>query len=115
MTTPQNYTEALFNFEKYVEELGEYDSVISAKIFKEYLFDENGPKNFNPAKHVPSQQLPEWKIIINGFYISRRQDMINWKYLYGKHPYLQILSKKESVDIDDEEDFETAKALLEMP
>jgi N-acylneuraminate cytidylyltransferase len=76
------------------------------------LFDENKPINYNPKKHVPSQNLPEWKVIVNGFYIAKRSDMVNWKYFYGKNPYLYILSKKEAVDIDDKEDFEVAKALL---
>ena len=38
--------------------------------------------------------------------------MINWKFVYGKNPYVYILNKKEAVDIDDAEDFEVAKALL---
>lgn len=112
LTTPENYTAAIEEFHKYVLIKGKYDSVVSAKMFKEYLWDENGPVNYVPVKHVPSQQLPEWKIIVNGFYIANRQDMINWQYFYGKNPLLHILNKKESVDIDDAEDFEVAKALL---
>lgn len=38
--------------------------------------------------------------------------MIQWRYLYGPNPYLHILNKREAVDIDDQEDFEVAKALL---
>ena len=112
LTSPRNYRDALINFKKFAVENGDYDSIISAKLFKEYLFDENGPLNYNPIKHVPSQYLPEWKIIVNGFYIAKRLDMINWKYFFGKRPYLQVLTKKEAVDIDDAEDFEIAKALL---
>lgn len=111
LTSIESYENAIEIFKKEVLKKKKYDSVISAKIFKEYLFDEKGPHNWNPEHHVPSQQLPEWKTIINGFYISMRQDMIKWKYLYGKNPYLYILDKKESVDIDDAEDFEVAKAL----
>lgn len=112
LTAIESYEKAIETFKQQVIQNKKYDSVISAKIFKEYLFDEKGPHNWNPEHHVPSQQLPEWKTIINGFYVSMRQDMIKWKYLYGKNPYLYILDKKESVDIDDAEDFEVAKALL---
>ena len=112
LTIPENYERAIQNLQEFVLSDNLYDSVVSAKLFKEYLWNENNPINYNPVKHVPSQQLPEWKIIVNGFYIARRQDMINWKYFYGQKPLLYILSKKESVDIDDAEDFEVAKALL---
>jgi len=113
LTTSQIYADALVNFNKFVISKKEYDSVISAKLFKEYLFDEKGPINYNPTKHVPSQFLPAWKIIFNGFYIAKRQDMVTWKYLYGPKPYLQLLSKKESVDIDDEDDYKIAKVFWE--
>lgn len=112
LTTPASYEEAINIYIEKVLEAKKYDSVISAKIFKEYLFDEKGPLNWNPEHHVPSQYLPEWKTIVNGFYIAPRAKMIEWSYLYGKHPYLYILDKKQAVDIDDAEDFEVAKALL---
>lgn len=112
LTTIESYQKAIEIYEQKVEKDKLYDSVISGKRFKEYLFDEKGPLNWNPEHHVPSQQLPEWKTIVNGFYISSRDKMIEWKYLYGKKPYIYILDKKEAVDIDDAEDFEVAKALL---
>ena len=107
-----SYFKAVELFKELVLSKKEFDSIVSAKIFKEYLWNENGPINYNPDKHVPSQFLPDWKIIVNGFYISERKNMIEWKYLYGKNPYLYILDKKQSVDIDDSDDFEIAKALL---
>lgn len=112
LTNTQSYEKAIEIYNECVIEKKEHDSVISAKLFKEYLFDEKGPLNWNPEKHVPSQQLPNWKTIVNGFYIAPRERMIEWRYLYGKNPYLFILDKKEAVDIDDAEDFEVAKALL---
>lgn len=112
LTSIESYENAILKYRDLVVKKQEYDSVISAKLFKEYLFDENGPLNWNPAKHVPSQNLPEWKTIVNGFYIAPRKDMIQWRYLYGHNPYLFTLNKKEAVDIDDAEDFEVAKALL---
>jgi N-acylneuraminate cytidylyltransferase len=112
LTSVQSYEQALIDFETHVMKSNENDSVISAKIFKEYLFDENGPLNWNPEHHVPSQRLPEWKTIVNGFYVAPREKMVEWRYIYGKNPYLHILNKKEAVDIDDAEDFAVAKALL---
>ena len=112
LTSIESYENAIKDFYKYVIEKKEFDSVISAKMFKEYLFDENKPLNFSPEHHVPSQKLPQWKTIVNGFYIAPREKMIQWRYLYGQNPYLHILNKREAVDIDDQEDFEVAKALL---
>lgn len=112
LTEVKSYESAINNFEELVISEKLYDSVVSAKLFKEYLFDEKGPLNWNPDRHVPSQQLPDWKTIVNGFYIAEREKMIEWKYLYGKNPYLYLLNKREAVDIDDAEDFEVAKALL---
>ncbi len=112
LTSVESYEHALTDFEQKVLIEGKYDSLISAKSFKEYLFDENKPLNWNPEFHIPSQNLPAWKVIVNGFYIAPREKMIEWKYLYGKNPYLYILDKRESVDIDDREDFEVARALL---
>jgi N-acylneuraminate cytidylyltransferase len=114
LTMPETYFNAVNIYKDIVLNKNKYDSVVSAKIFKEYLFDDNGPKNFIPENHVPSQKLPEWKVIINGFYIAKTQDMSKWRFLYGKNPYLFILDKKQAVDIDDKEDFEVAKALLNL-
>lgn len=114
LTTPENYTNAISTYMDVVLFSQKYDSVISAKRFKEYLFDEKGPHNWDPCHHIPSQQLPEWKTIVNGFYIAPREKMIEWKYLYGKNPFLYVLTKKEAVDIDDAEDFAIAKALLNI-
>lgn len=111
LTTIESYENAIENFIKYVYKNNDYDSVISAKLFKEYLFNENGPLNWNPSKHVPSQNLPNWKVIVNGFYIAKRQNMIDWRFVYGKNPYLQIVSKSEALDIDDIEDYKMCEAL----
>lgn len=112
LTTTENYVAALNTFAEKVLKTKEYDSVISGKMFKEYLWGDKKPLNYNPVRHVPSQQLPDWKIIVNGFYIAARQNMIDWQYFYGKKPFISILSKREAVDIDDAEDFAIAEALL---
>ena len=88
------------------------DSVASAKLIKEYIFDESGPINFSINDHVPSQLLPNWHVIVNGFFIAKRADMIKWKFVYGRKPYLFEISKTEGVDIDDEVDFYIAEELF---
>ncbi len=108
-----NFAEAINTYEELVIKNKEYDSVISAKAFKEYLWDEEKPLNYKLGMgHVPSQQLPNYQVIVNGFYIASRLNMIKWNYFFGLKPYRLIISKREAVDIDDKDDFEIAKSLL---
>lgn len=108
-----NFTEAINKYDELVLQTKQYDSVISAKLFKEYLWDEEKPLNYRLGLgHVPSQQLPNYQVIVNGFYIAPRQKMIDWQYFFGLKPYRMVISKREAVDIDDKEDFLIAESLL---
>lgn len=104
--SPEMYSKAINEF---LQLDTKYDSVISARLLKEYIFNNNGPVNFYSQNHVPSQQLPNWYIITNGFYIAQRSDMEKWKYFYGRNPKLIEISKFEAIDIDDIADFEFAE------
>ncbi len=90
------------------------DSVVSALLLKEYIFDEQGPVNFSVARHVPSQRLPAWHCIVNGFFVARRADMARWRFVYGPRPRLVELSRLEALDIDDEDDFRLAELAVRM-
>lgn len=85
------------------------DSIVTAKMLKEYIFDEKGPANFSIDNHVPSQRLPDWHSITNGFFIAKRTDMARWGFVYGPQPYLCEVNKYEAIDIDDEFDFAMAE------
>ena len=88
-----------------------YDGVVSVRLLKEFIFDEKGPVNFSIEHFVPSQRLPNWHTIVNGFYIAQAQDMVRWKFVYGKAPKLIELSKVEAIDIDDQADFDFAQCM----
>ncbi|MCR4694291.1 MAG: acylneuraminate cytidylyltransferase family protein [Pseudobutyrivibrio sp.] len=88
-----------------------YDSIATATLIKEYIFDENGPINFSVANHVKSQDLPNWHYIVNGFFIAKREAMENWGFVYGPNPYLFEINKYEAIDIDDILDFDVAEML----
>ncbi len=100
-------------FEKIKNGTLDADSVVSARILKEYVFDEKGPINFSVEKHVPSQRLPNWHTIQNGFFIAKRTDMEKWRFVYGPNPYLVEISKLEAIDIDDMIEFEMAEFLYQ--
>lgn len=110
---PHQYSEAI---NKYFEVLDNgYDSLASFEIIKRYLWDENGPINYElGVKHVPSQQLPNLYIVTDGILIAPRKKMIEWSYFHGKNPYKYIVDKRTAVDIDDGLDLVCARAWLDM-
>ena len=94
-----------------VIECGEFDSVISVRKFKEYLWDSVKPINYRTGiHHTPSQNLPEYSVVVNGFYIASREDMKKWKYFFGTRPYRVYLDLIHAIDIDTEFDYICAKA-----
>ncbi len=111
MLMPKSYRIALDSFANKVVGTKKYDSVVSCRMLKEYVFDEKGPINFNPVRHSISQDLPDWKTLTNGYYISLREDMVRWKYFYGKNPLLIPVDKISAIDIDDMEDFAIAEMI----
>jgi N-acylneuraminate cytidylyltransferase len=110
---PKLYTEAI---QKYFEVINNgYDSLMSVEKFKRYLWDEEGPINYELGlKHVPSQQLPDMYIVTDGILIAPRKKMIEWSYFHGKNPYKFIIDKRSGIDIDDGLDLAAARAWLDM-
>ncbi len=91
-----------------------YDSLISVELFKRFMWDENGPMNYELGdKQVPSQLLPNLYVVTNGILLSPREKTIEWKYTYGRNPYKFEIDKFACVDIDDELDLIHAKAWME--
>ena len=110
---PKHYRQAIALYYKALQE--GYDSLASFEMIKRYLWDENGPINYElGVKHVPSQQLPPLYIVTDGILLAPREKMIEWNYFHGKNPYRFILDKRTSVDIDDGLDLACARAWLDM-
>lgn len=113
--SPTTYEKAIDTYLEKVVVKKDYDSLVSVRLFKEYIWDENGPLNYKLGSgHVISQHLPDWFVVSNGIYMLPRQLMIEKNYFLGDKPYKFVVSKKEAVDIDDAEDFAIAKALLNI-
>lgn len=92
-----------------------FDSLVSMEMFKRYLWNDDGPVNYELGiKHVPSQQLPPLYYVTDGILLAPREKMIDWKNFHGPHPYRFILGKRTSVDIDDGLDLACARAWLDM-
>ncbi len=110
---PKTYYEAIQKYYEVVPK--EYDSLVSFEKIKRYLWDANGPLNYDLGiKHVPSQQLPDLYIVTDGILIAPRTKMIEWSYFHGRNPYRYIIDKRTAVDIDDGLDLAVARAWLDM-
>lgn len=110
---PKHYKDAINQYREALKE--GYDSLASMELFRRYLWDDNGPINYELGiKHVPSQQLPPLYFVTDGILIAPRLKMIEWKYFHGSNPYRFILDKRTSIDIDDGLDLACARAWLDM-
>jgi len=110
---PKQYREAIKLYHRAL--IDGYDSLVSMELFRRYLWDENGPVNYElGVKHVPSQQLPPLYFVTDGILLAPRKKMIEWKYFHGPNPYRYILDKRTSIDIDDGLDLACARAWLDM-
>lgn len=110
---PSMYEKAIATYREALED--GYDSLVSFEKIKRYLWDDNGPINYELGlKHVPSQQLPDLYIVTDGILLAPREKMIEWSYFHGRHPYKFIIDKRAAVDIDDGLDLAAARAWLDM-
>jgi len=110
---PEHYGEGIKHYEAHVLN-GEHDSLITVQPFKKYIWDDNGPVNFQLGKgHVPSQQLPQY-YFTTGLRIAPREKMIEWAYFTGQNPYMYVIPPLNCVDIDEEHDLVIANAVYEF-
>ena len=106
---PEKYKEAIETYYSKIQQ--GYDSLIAVEEVRLFLRDINGPLNYEQGKNqVPSQKLQPYYLSTGGIYIAPREKMIEWNYYIGSKAYSFILDKRSSLDIDDELDYECAKA-----
>ena len=87
------------------------DSLLTVYKFKHYLFDKNGPLNFEAGeRHQNSQQLESIDLFTNGMLIAPKESVRQWGYNYGPNHYRFYVNQIQSLDIDTEEDYVVAKA-----
>ena len=110
---PKHYRDAIHKYRKALT--SGYDSLVSMEVFRRYVWDDNGPVNYELGiNHVPSQQLPPMYFVTDGILLAPREKMIEWNYFHGIHPFRYILDKRTSIDIDDGLDLACARAWLDM-
>jgi CMP-N,N'-diacetyllegionaminic acid synthase len=110
LVTVKTYQDALnqfFNLE------GENDSINSVSPEKKFLWLDGQALNYDSHKTPKSQDLPNIVSLNFAITIINRQVMINRENVIGSNPFFITLSKSESVDIDDQSDFDYAEFLYE--
>lgn len=111
---PHHYEQAIAEYYPALEQ--GYDSLMSVESFKRYIWNEQGPLNYELGlKHVPSQQLPTLYFVTDGILMAPRQKMIEWAYFHGRNPYKFVVDKRTGCDIDDGLDLACARAWLDLP
>jgi len=100
----------------YLEEIENgFDSLITAYNFKHYLFDKNGPLNFERGeKHQNSQELSSVDLFTNGILIAPVESVKKWRYNYGPNPFRFYVNQVESLDIDTPADYAIAQSFLTL-
>ena len=88
------------------------DSINSVNEVKEYLYLDNKPLNFNPAKAQGSQNLPDVIKLNFAINILSTDLMAKKKSLVGDKPYFYKLDSIEGYDINTEFEFEYAEYLF---
>ncbi|NDW08113.1 cytidylyltransferase domain-containing protein [Dysgonomonas sp. 520] len=111
-----NVTNPLVNSESYSNAVrtfkeisNKFDSLNSANLVKEFMFLDNKPINYDLEHQPRSQDLPNIYALNFAISIISKENMIKYKNVIGRVPYMYELSEAESVDIDTEFDFEIAE------
>lgn len=112
VTNPLVKDETIIQALKTYKELdaeGEFDSLNSAHLIKEFMFRDNLPINYDLQNQPRSQDLPDIAALNFAFNIISRQKMIDRKNVVGYKPQIYLIDEVEATDIDNEIDFEFAE------
>ena len=91
---------------------GKYDSAFCARKIQDFLWKDGRPLNFD-AQNVPrSQDIEPVYRETSGVYVYTKDVFQNLRRRVGNFPYIKELTIREAIDINEYEDFEFAKIML---
>ncbi len=93
---------------------GENDSAFSCKKIQTFLWNKNGPMNYDPHDVPRTQELEPVYAEVGAFYMFNKEIFTKYRRRIGFNPYIQILNDIEGVDIDEPEEFEFAKMIAQV-
>jgi len=88
---------------------GGYDSAFTAEEIKSYAWYKGKPLNYDPYDMVQTQQLEAVLVENSGIYVYIKENYEEYGTRIGGNPYIKVVTKKEALDIDTEEDLKQAK------
>jgi len=91
---------------------GTHDSAFGVHKLTEFLWDDSKPVNYDLYNIPRTQDLPDYFTETCGLYVYKDYLIKNEKRRIGDTPYLVELSKIESIDINDGDDFIIADAVF---
>jgi len=92
---------------------GGSDSMFSVNRVQTRFYREDGsPVNHDPNDLIPTQQLEPWFEENSNLYIFNTQSFFKTNARIGEKPLMFEMAKIEAVDIDDQQDWRIAEALL---
>ena len=89
--------------------LDTFDSLNSAHLIKEFLFQNNLPINYDLRYQPRSQDLPDIAALNFGINIISKEKMIDCKNVVGYKPNIFLIDEIEAIDIDNPIDFDFAE------
>lgn len=91
---------------------GEYDSAFTAAEIRDFLWTDSTPLNFDPQNIPRSQDLKPVYRETSGIYVFVKSVFQKHSRRVGDKPYIKVVPYKESIDINEPEDFEIAQLFL---
>lgn len=93
---------------------GAYDSAFCAVKIQDFLWENGEPLNFDATNVPRSQDLNPIYRETSGVYVFTKEVFQTYHRRIGKKPFVKEVSFRESVDINNPEDFDLAEALLNL-
>jgi CMP-N-acetylneuraminic acid synthetase len=93
---------------------GEHDSAFTVSRIQDFLWTKGSPFNFAPSDVPRTQDLVPIYKETTGLYVFTKQCYVENHARTGRYPYMKEVSLKESVDINNPEDFKLAEYVLNM-
>ena len=90
---------------KYFEEIKNHDSILTSNEIYSWFWFNKKPVNYKPKILPRSQDAKPIVIETTGLYGIKSKALKKYKCRIGKKPYFYMVNKKESLDLDTEEDF----------
>ena len=93
---------------------GDYDSAFCASKIQTFLWKNGEPLNFDASNLPRTQDLEPIYQETSGVYVFTKEVYRKYGRRIGMKPFIKEVSFKETVDIDNPEDFDLAEALVNI-